>query len=233
MADDDSEVTGAPPAAMHHHRGEPRWAMALTIVAAEILHASLPPQIRVIGQGWIYPTVVFGLLIILVIGDPGRIDKRDTWLHVVNSALIAFITLVNARSAFHLVRLIIINARLGQDADRLLGSGGAIWLINVLAFGLWYWDLDQGGAAERATGTVRLPAFLFPEMTNPEYVKAGWYPSLIDYLHMSFATSAAFSPTDVSAIKHWSKLMMTFQAAVSLALAVLVVARAINLLPGS
>ena len=75
------------------------------------------------------------------------------------------------------------------------------------------------------------PAFLFPEMGSPEYVREGWYPQLIDYLHMSFATATAFSPTDVSAIKHWSKLMMTFECAVSLLLAVLVVARAINILP--
>jgi hypothetical protein len=232
MVDQDSDAAQAAPVeAWHHHRGEPRWAMAATVLATEALHATLPANIRSIGQTWVYPTVVIGLLLVLVIGDPGRIDKRDTWLRWVNAALIAFITVVNARSALHLVRLIIINSHHIGGGDRLLGSGAAIWFINVLAFGLWYWDLDQGGAAERATGTKRLPAFIFPEMTNQEYVKAGWYPSLIDYLHMSFAISTAFSPTDVSAVKHWSKMLMTLQAMVSLALAVLVVARAINILP--
>jgi hypothetical protein len=215
---------------MHHHRGEPRWAMAATVVAAEVLHATLPTQIRSLGWIWVYPTVVLGLLLVLVIGDPGRIDKRDPWLRVVTGALISFITIINAISAIHLVRLIIINARLG-GGDRLLGSGAAIWLINVIAFGLWYWDLDQGGAAERATGTVRLPAFLFPEMTVPELVKPDWYPTMLDYLHLSFATSTSLSPTDVSGIKHWSKLLMMFEWGVSLLLAVLVIARAVNLLP--
>jgi hypothetical protein len=213
-----------------HHIGEPRWAMAIAVIAAEVLHATLPRSVRSIGAVWIYPTVVLGLLLILVIGDPGRIDKRNLWLRVVNGALIAFISIVNAGSAIHLVRLIVINARLGS-ADRLLGSGSAIWLINVIAFGLWYWDLDQGGPAERANRTTRLPAFVFPEMTNPELVPAGWYPALIDYLHMSFATATSFGPSDVSAIKHWSKLLMMLESAVSLLLAVLVVARAINLLP--
>ncbi len=128
------------------------------------------------------------------------------------------------------LNVITANAKLGTGT-RLLGTGAAIWLVDVITFGLWYWDLDQGGAAERATGTTRLPAFLFPEMTNPEVVRPGWYPSLIDYLHMSFATATAFSPTDVSAIKRWSKMLMTFESAVSAALAVLVVARAINILP--
>jgi hypothetical protein len=214
----------------HHHVGEPRWAMAAAVIAAELLHASLPPDIRAVGWVWLYPTVVLGLLLVLIIGDPGRIDKRDTWLRIANGALIAFISLVNAFSAIHLVGLIIANHNVGS-ADRLLGSGAAIWLINVIAFGLWYWDLDQGGAAERATGTTRLPAFLFPEMTNPEFVAPNWYPTMIDYLHLSFATSTAFSPTDVSAIKHWSKMMMTTQSAVSLLLAALIIARAINLMP--
>jgi len=212
------------------HRGEPRWAMAVAVLAAELLHLTLPVQVRSIRQVWVYPVIGIGLLLVLVIGDPGRINNRAPWLRVVTSLLIASITLDNAVAAVHLVELIITNARLGSG-NRLLGTGAAIWLVNVIAFGLWYWDLDQGGAAARAAGTTRLPAFLFPEMSNPEVVQAGWYASLIDYMHMSFATSTAFSPTDVSAIKHWSKTLMTFQSAISLLLAVLVVARAINILP--
>jgi hypothetical protein len=211
------------------HKGEPRWAMAAAVLAAELLHLTLPSQISAVGR-WIYPVITLGLLLVLVIGDPGRIDNRAVWLRVVTSLLIASITIANAFNAIHLVQLIVANTNLGT-ATRLLGSGAAIWLVNVITFGLWYWDLDQGGAAARAAGTTKLPAFLFPEMTNPEVVKAGWYPQLIDYLHMSFATATAFSPTDVSAIKHWSKMLMTFESAVSLLLAVFVVARAINILP--
>lgn len=204
--------------------------MVAAVLAAELLHSTLPSQIRAVGQVWIYPAIGVGLLLVLAIGDPGRIDNRALWLRVVTSLLIASITLANAFNAIHLVQLITANAKLGS-ANELLGSGAAIWLVNVIAFGLWYWDLDQGGAAVRATGTTKLPAFLFPEMTNTEFVREGWYASLIDYLHMSFAVATAFSPTDVSAIKHWSKMLMTFESAVSLLLAVLVVARAINILP--
>ena len=214
------------------HRGEPRWAMAGTVLVAAGLHATLPTEVRFIGQLWVYPAIVGALLLVLIIGDPGRIDKTDPWLRVVTGLLIAFITLVNAVSADYLVRLIL------EDADRhmggpvrLLTAGAAIWIINILAFGLWFWDLDQGGAAERAGGTTRLPALLFPEMSNPDVVRAGWAPTLPDYLHMSWGTATSFGPSDVSAIKLWSKAMMTFEAAVSLLLGVLIIARAINLLP--
>ena len=204
--------------------------MAVAVLATEVLHATLPTQIRGVGQVWVYPTVVVGLLAVLVIGDPGRIDKPNTWLRVVTGLLISFITVVNAASTIELVHLILTNAPLGTP-NRLLGAGAAVWLINVIAFGLWFWDLDQGGAAERAKGTTRLPAVLFPEATNPEMVRTGWYPTLIDYLHMSFGISTSFGPSDVSGIKLWSKTMMTFESAVSLVLAVLIITRAINLLP--
>ena len=37
------------------------------------------------------------------------------------------------------------------------------------------------------------------------YAGADWYPKFIDYLHLSFTTEMAFSPTDVSAIRPWAK----------------------------
>jgi hypothetical protein len=49
------------------------------------------------------------------------------------------------------------------------GEGSVIWLSNVIVFGLWYWDLDRGGAAARARGPDRPPAFVFPEMVNDRW----------------------------------------------------------------
>jgi len=222
-------ITGAVLVGAHH--GEPRWAMAGTVLAAAGLHATLPDEVQFIGQLWVYPVVVGVLLLVLVVGDPGRIDRTDMWLRVVTGLLIAFITVVNAVSVNYLVRLILLDADKHLGAVRLLSAGVAIWIINILAFGLWFWDLDQGGAAERAAGTSRLPALLFPEMGNPEVVREGWAPTLPDYLHMSWGTATALGPSDVSAIKLWSKAMLTFEAAVSLLLGVLIIARAISLLP--
>jgi hypothetical protein len=67
-------------------------------------------------------------------------------------------------------------------------------------------------------------------MNNAQYVRPGWYPRFIDYLHLSFTTATAFSPTDVSAIRSWAKLMMMAEEAISLVVALLVVSRAVNIL---
>ncbi len=55
-------------------------------------------------------------------------------------------------------------------------------------------------------------------------------PRFVDYLSLAFWTATAISPTDISAIKPWAKLLMMLEAACSIVLAALVIARAINVL---
>jgi hypothetical protein len=204
--------------------------MALAVLAAGVLRAVLPPELRTGDSRWVFIVVILVLLSVMIIGDPGRIDRDSAWLRVLTGTLIGLISAVNASAAVRLVAGIIGSAKFSNDANILLASGGAIWLSNVIAFGLWYWDLDRGGAAARARGSGSQPAFVFPEMTNAQYVRADWYPRFMDYLHLSFTTATAFSPTDVSAIRPWAKLMMMAEEAISMVVAVLVISRAVNIL---
>jgi uncharacterized membrane protein len=212
--------------------GERRWPMALAVLVAGGLRGTLPQQLRDGDARWLFFVVLVVLLGTIMIGDPGRIDRQSRSLRVMTGTLIAVVTLANASAAARLVDAIITDASspLIHDARILLASGGVVWLTNVIAFALWYWDIDRGGAASRARGSDIRPAFVFPEMAYPEYVDDGWYPTFVDYLFLSFATATAFSPTDVSAIKPWSKLMLMAEEAVSLVVALLVVARAVNIL---
>ena len=211
-------------------RGEHWWPVALAIVIVAGLHVALPARYRV-QPAWILPAVLLVLLAVLIIGDPGRIDRQKTWLRIVTGVVIAFITLANLLAAGRLVVDILTNNKLfANNPGALLAVGGVIWATNVIAFGLWYWDLDRGGAAARAHHPQADPAFVFAEMQHTDYAPAGWVPKFADYLSLSFWTATAFSPTDVSAIKRWAKLLMMTEAAVSLAIGVLVVARAVNIL---
>jgi hypothetical protein len=223
-------MTADPPA--HPSRadrgaGETRWPMAVAVLAAGGLRAALPSQLRNGDARWAFIAVLLG---VLIIGDPGRIDRDSTWLRVMTGTLIGLISAVNASAAIRLVAGIIRGVGFSTNANVLLASGGAIWLSNVIIFGLWYWDLDRGGAAARARSSGHPPAFVFPEMTYAEYVGPGWYPKFLDYFHLSFTTAMAFSPTDVSAIRPWAKLMMMTEEVISLLVAILVVSRAVNIL---
>ncbi len=180
---------------------------------------------------WVLPVVLLALPAALIIGDPGRIDRQKTWLRVTIGIVIALLTLANLFGAARLVGDIITSNKLFvSNATGLLATGGVIWATNVIAFGLWYWDLDRGGAAARAHHPQADPAFIFPEMLHTPYVPAPWVPKFIDYLSLGFWTATAFSPTDISAVRPWAKLLMITEAAVSLGIAGLVIARAINIL---
>ncbi len=130
--------------------------MALAVLGAGALRAILPPQLRAGDARWVLILVLVVLLAVLVVGDPGRIDRDSTWLRVTTGTLIGVISLVNATAVIRLVAAIIsAHAAFTNNANVLLASGGAVWLTNVIAFGLWYWDLDRGGAAARARGVRR------------------------------------------------------------------------------
>jgi hypothetical protein len=211
-------------------RGEHWWPVALAIAAAAVLHVALPAKYRV-NPPWVAPAVLLGLLAALIIGDPGRIDRQRTWLRVVTGVMIACLTAANLLAAVHLFHDILTNNKLyANNATGLLATGGVIWITNVIAFGLWYWDLDRGGAAARAHHPQANPAFIFPEMLHTDYVAVTWVPKFVDYLSLAFWTATAFSPTDVSAVRPWAKLLMITEAVVSLGIGALVIARAINIL---
>ena len=210
--------------------GEPRWPMAIAVVATGLLRAALPHELRNGDAAWLFLIIVVGLLAVLIIGDPGRIDRDRPWLHNLTSVLIGLISIANADAAIRLVVGIVNVSSFTQNAKVLLASGASIWLSNIIAFALWYWNLDRGGPAARAAGTAIRPALIFPEMLHTQHVEEGWYPTFVDYFHFAFATATAFSPTDVSAVKPWMKLMMMAEEAISLVVAVLVVARAVNIL---
>lgn len=208
--------------------------MVLAVLVAAGLYLFIPEQFRVSeATHYIYPVFLLVLVVILVVGDPGRIDRESRWLRVVTGVMVASITVATAVSAGRLVVGILQGAEFG-DAAELLTIGAVVWVTMVISYSLWFWHLDSGGPAARANGTSAergvLPAFRFPEQDLDEPAYATWYPQFVDYLALSFNTATAFSPTDVSAVRHWSKLWLITESGISLALIGLVVARAVNVL---
>ena len=72
-------------------------------------------------------------------------------MRIVTGIVIAFITVANLFATVRLVRDILTSNKLFADnAHRVASHRRVIWAPNVIAFGLWYWDLDRAGAAARA-----------------------------------------------------------------------------------
>lgn len=216
------------PAWRHPTRGEHRWPAAVTVVVTLALRTSLPGHL--VGPArWLLAGLALALFAVLVIANPGRINRESTPLRAAGLGLIAVVSIANAWSVALLVHWLLAGPS-GPDAAELLHSGAAIWLTNVLVFTLWYWELDRGGPATRAAGQRNLPDFQFAQMTDPSLAPPDWEPQLVDYLYLSYTNATAFSPTDVLPLSRWAKLTMMSQSAVSLVVVALVIARAINVL---
>ncbi len=217
------------PAWLRHTPGEPRWPVTLTIIAAMGLQLVLPERLALHPiPGWLMPALEAALLAGLIVANPVRIERGSRFVAGASIVLMLLITIANAASGVLLIREIL--EGIAKQAVPLLASGAAIWLTNIIAFALWYWEFDRGGPVRRAQGLARYPDLMFPQMASPELAPPDWEPRFVDYLYMSFTNATAFSPTDVMPMARWAKMTMLVQSAVSLALVVLVVARAVNIL---
>ena len=101
-------------------RGEARWPMAMAVVATGLLRASLPSELRNGDARWLFLAVMVALLAVLIIGDPGRIDRDLPWLRILTNCLIGVITLANADAAIRLVVSIINTSPFTDNAKVLL-----------------------------------------------------------------------------------------------------------------
>ena len=109
-------------------------------------------------------------------------------------------------------------------------AAAVIWLMNILVFALWYWELDRGGPLARLKASRRHADFMFPQMLSPTCAPVGWQPGFWDYLYLAFTNATAFSPTDTMPLTAGAKALMTVEAVISLLTVVLVAARAVNIL---
>jgi hypothetical protein len=211
----------------HPTRGEPRYQASIAVILAVVLYVTLPAQLT-IGPKWMLPLLEGLLLFPVWISAPYRRATEAHWERFVAIALIAVINIVNVASLVQLVYLL--TKGHAESGQALILYAIQIWTTNLLVFGLWYWELDRGGPAERTSEHHREPDFLFPQMVTPGCAAPNWTPSFIDYLYVSFTNASAFSPTDTMPLTEWAKMLMMIQALASLVTIALVAARAVNIL---
>jgi hypothetical protein len=216
------------PAWLRPTDAENRIPAGVAIAVAIVLQLSVPDKYG-LHPRWLLPSLEVVLLIALTILNPVRLSRRTTFGRYAALAMVALITLDNVISSI-LLDHDILNGRATNDASGLLASGAAIYLTNMIAFGLWYWEIDRGGPFARSAGSDPHPDFLFPQMTSPELAPADWEPRFVDYLYVSFTNVVAFSPTDTLPLGRGVKALMAIQSIVALTTIGLVIARAVNVL---
>jgi len=167
--------------------------------------------------------VVFGLGL-------GRLGMSSKHRRKVAVLLLGLLAVANL-TGIGLVILSLVRGHGGLTGAQLLASAGVVLLVNMITFGLVFWELDSGGPINRALQKSRTaPDFQFPQDENPHLAAPGWAPELNDYLYLALTNSVAFSPTDAMPLSHRAKLVMGVESLVSAVTVLVVAARAVNIL---
>src|SRR5436309_11689770 len=113
----------------HIDKPEPRWQALLAFIAVGGIYLALPRSL-IIGPTWLLPTLIVVLLVPTVVSHrTGRRSLNRALGLLINAiitvALIGSVTLLVTALPSH-----------KEEPLRLLGSGAALWLTNVLVFAL-------------------------------------------------------------------------------------------------
>jgi uncharacterized membrane protein len=223
----------------HERRGEPRLpAVAATLVAVA-LYLVLPQQL-LIAPRYVLPALELLLLVPLVAINPRRLTRQTRSFRVLSLTLVLVIAASNLTALAILVHDLV-HAGV-KDGRSLLVAALQVWLTNIIAFGLAYWELDRGGPVARTQSPradLPLADFRFSQDENADTVQevadgasatSDWVPTLVDYLYISVTNSTAFSPTDTMPLSSRAKLLMSVESISALITSLLVIARAVSIL---
>jgi uncharacterized membrane protein len=204
-------------------RGLPRWPAALALLAVGALYS-------VISGGLTPGPRAFLLVLVAVLLVPllsAHLRGSHRLARVFGFVVIGLVTVAVVASVSLLVSSSLGG---GTSAPALLQDAALLWVINVVTFAVWYWEIDGGGPAQRRQQEHHSEDFLFPQMNLDDKTAHDWSPAFVDYLFLAFNTSTAFSPTDTAFLSRRAKVLMMVQALLSLLILAVLVSRAINAL---
>jgi hypothetical protein len=210
---------------------EPRWPVAVAVVASTLLLGMLPDRIRFFPSelSW-----VLGLMVAVpIIGVGLKISPTLYWLRVERTVILFLFSVGSVAMVVNLTN--VVTAMVERPADvngiQLLSSSIGVWVANVIIFALLYWQIDRGGPERRLNCQSTMPDWLFPQESAPrEDVSPDWHPTFVDYLYLAYSTATAFSTTDAMPLTARAKLLMMLESTFSLMTVLVVASRAINIL---
>ncbi len=202
-------------------------ALQLALAVASLANGWKLAGLR--GWVWLIPAAwELGILAALVV----RLGRgTDAQAGGRRRLVLAGLAVLGAFNALALVALMVsLIALHPTSGGQLLFEAASVWLTNVVAFGLVFWELDRGGPRRRSLPDPPPADFQFPQMENPDLATPGWRPRMFDYVYVSFTNATAFSPTDSMPLSRRAKALMLVQSAISIVTILLVTARAVNVL---
>ena len=208
---------------------EPVWHVQLAVLLAIILQIALSNNLTV---GPKYAIAGFEVLLLVLLS----LLKPTLKLGVMKLRRNIAVLLIACISVANITSLALVLNDLFHQGSNVTGKGLilsslAIYLTNIIIFGLWYWELDSNGVQGQSTDILPMD-FLFPQMRmqKDDAIRLNWQPTFFDYIYISITNAVAFSPNDTVPLTHRAKFLMTLQSLISVATVALVVTRAVTIL---
>jgi len=220
-------------------RGENRWPPSIAVVAAAWLYALLPGAL-LLGPRLLVPSLEVVLLVALIATNPVRLTRQTKISRIASVVLAAITAAANLGALGLLINQLVASSV--SNGKGLLLAALQVWVTNVIAFGLIYWELDRGGPVARtqlARNEIPVADLRFShdedrdtvvEVSRGSSKVADWMPTFVDYFYLSVTNSSAFGPTDTMPLSSRFKILMAVQATAALLTSLLVIARAVGAL---
>ena len=207
----------------------PWWAAAIGAIGLGLLFAALPERVT-IGPSWLPLVLIVVTLLPFALAGIMRRPLPHTTMRILAFVLLGIVTLALAIGVILMV--VTLPDRTQTQAGSLLRTAALLWLANILVFALWYWEVDGGGPRKRHMAGHRAADFMFPQQAaqQPGVNIGEWAPHFLDYVFVAFTGATALSPTDTYPLTRKAKALMMIEALISMAIIILLAARAVNIL---
>jgi hypothetical protein len=196
-------------------------AIALQLLARRIGTDTVPGSHYLI----IITELVLAILIALTVNFR-RASGRGLY-HVFAILLLGIISLANASGLIYVLHSLI-TQHSAANGESLLASALAIFITNIIVFGLWYWEIDSPGLTRTRWSRYDKDFQFIQQDLKTEF--PDWQPEFADYLFLSVTNAVNFAPADTRPLTRQAKALMAIQALVSVFTLALLIARSVSIL---
>jgi hypothetical protein len=204
---------------------DPLWPAQAAVLAAILLSATLPDALT-IGGRWLMPGLEGALFVIHIATTPRRWANERLWHRYLRLSMVGLVSAANVISLFVIAGNLVGGGQ--TNARHLLVGGAVLWVISVLLFAVWFWELDRGGPKRRLDRDDDAPDFLFPQMSDRDWVGEDWEPAFDDYLFLSLHNAASYAPPETVPLTRSARLLVSLQTLASLAVTLITLSYAVN-----
>lgn len=219
-------------------RAEHRWPAVLAIIIALCLYAFLPTDVTPTPFRILVVVAGLALLIPVIVLNPVRLTRQTSWSRRLSVGQALLLVVANYAALIQVIVLLVTTT--SKDGPSILVAATQVWITNVIAFTLVYWEMDRGGpVARRIDKREEMPMadYRFPqdedhdaiaEVARRSSAAIDWTPSFVDYLYEAGVSAMAFSPGAGVPLSPRMKTLMLLQSAGAFVMLALIIAHAVG-----